>query len=120
MSKVQRYSRGFNGEMTKDPFGAWVLVGDAAEREKATQSELAALREEIERRAADWQALNHEFDNVNKRLADAEQQNAELVGALKEIITRCNAGWSCNAIGLIAEEALEDAALKPTESGASE
>jgi hypothetical protein len=50
----------------------------------AAQSELAALREELERRVADWQALNHEFDNVDKRLADAERRNAELVELLRE------------------------------------
>ena len=56
---------------------------------------------------------------IVQRLTAAEQRNAILTEGLKEIITRCNAGWSCHAIELTAEEALEDA-LKPTESGASE
>jgi chromosome segregation ATPase len=74
------------------------------------------LREELTELEDEFDTLEHSNISLKLSLQAAEQRNAILTAGLKEIITRCNAEWSCHAIELTAEEALEDAALKPTES----
>ena len=94
----------------------YVLESDA-------QSELAALREEVERRAAQWQSLSHEFDNIDKRLADAERRNSEMMSMINEAFERLVCITPRNkpsgALKQQAMDILQGAAIKPIESGAS-
>jgi hypothetical protein len=125
--------------MTKDPFGDWVLTGDAAHHATtismaltAAKSELAALREELEREKSRYDrevlGLNNEGDPIGgdpaggykndnvqlqQRLTAAERRNRTL-----EILLRRASNYG----GLTPEwhDAVQAALAKPTESGASE
>lgn len=110
MSEVQRYTY----EVDDGVFAECVLGEDY----DAAQSELAALREEL----AEYQKIlasyknnyvtNLAYNAVQSSLTAAEQRNAELVVMLRQAwIDECVSAEDCRKI---------DAALKPTESGASE
>jgi chromosome segregation ATPase len=138
MSEVKRYSGSHNDNgHYEDSEGQWVRLDDHQATEAALREELATakrsehnsevaykaaiekqeeLREELTELEDEFDTLEHSNISLKLSLQAAEQRNAILTAGLKEIITRCNAGWSCHAIELTAEEALEDAALKPTES----
>lgn len=122
MSKVTRWSRGFDGGMTKDPFGDWVLAGDAAHRQttasmalNAAQAELSALREEL---AVAKQEIESRIGNevsAIEALTAAEQRNAEHESMLRHFASCADVRQvGTLAMGYVA------ALLKPTESGASE
>lgn len=126
MSKVDRYSRDFEGNMCKDPNGPWVLVGDAAIRAQAVvgkldaaQSELSALREELAVQVMTIQELAGANEDLQQRLKSAEQRNAELVELLRETVPALAlAASSFKAQKPIYAKVKN--ALNPTESGASE
>jgi len=84
--------------------------------------ELAALREELaesKRMVSSLygreQLLKEKLVDCSQALTAAEQRNSELLGILRSI--RLNASPKLFSLGQLA---LVDAALKPTESGASE
>jgi hypothetical protein len=89
----------------------------------AAQSQLAALREELanETERANMNALKarhakQDLNSIQKRLADAERRNFVMYKALSAIRVESDDVDSCQC----AADALADAALKPSESGASE
>lgn len=94
-----------------------VCIGAALAQEYA-QSELAALREELAR----VQKISDNYYSLtveaNQRLADAERRNAELVELLQECVNTVRFGEDFDLP--VTTMARIDAALKPTESGASE
>lgn len=82
----------------------------------AAQSELAALREELGTMTAAAKALRDEWRVDQQRLTAAEQRNAVLVKAATEFMEYAESGWDhFPDVGVNLR-----AALKPTESGASE
>lgn len=80
----------------------------------SAQSELAALREEVAKQGDDYCKRVDEVIDLQQRLTAAEQRNAELIKLLQHFANcadvRQVGTWSMNYV----------AALKPTESGASE
>lgn len=111
-------------QMTETEHGAWVLDIDY----DAAQSELAALREELQRITC---AYRTELDELAARnydmrfkLAAAEQRNAELVELLKTVPFGLHTGsmfidgeCKCRQCEFVRAVGI---AIKPTESGASE
>lgn len=94
----------------------------------AAQSELAALREELDLVNLSFesnfdaaQIARAERDLIQQRLADAERRNSELVELLQEARIY-PLEHACATVHWPAQELVEriDAALQPTESGASE
>lgn len=100
------------------------------------QSQLAALREELERQTDIAHAATVRSNKLEQRLADAERRNAELAGLLHES-KEVHAGFAKDIVAERRYQALPgwmsdaerhmqymtgkiDASLKPTESGASE
>lgn len=85
--------------------------------DSAAQSELAALREELENRTNRVAELAQQRNDLQQRLADAERRNAECIALLRRSTADkgqdLKAWWNDRALIL-------QAALKPTESGASE
>jgi muramoyltetrapeptide carboxypeptidase LdcA involved in peptidoglycan recycling len=78
----------------------------------AAQSELAALREELAEANIEVGSQRHFRESAEQLLTSAEQRNAELVELLRDC--RLRTIWPSDLTARI------DAALKPTESGASE
>lgn len=114
MSEVKMYDG--HGEPCIAQYAYFVKKSDY----DAAQSELAALREEltglqsscaIDRRHLD-RMIDHS-DDLQQRLTAAEQRNAELTGVLRDLVNG-------KGLSLVTIKELIDAALKPTESGASE
>ena len=126
MSEVKRYGR--IGDMVLATKGLLELYPDMTVYVKAsdydaTQSEMAALREELAKsREAAKEELDgvkytrrkfrQERDDLQQRLTAAEQRNAALIELLRDI-------RDLPAGGSIPGSRIDDA-LKPTESGASE
>jgi len=96
----------------------------------AARSELAALREELAEKQALSEVFYQKQRNAEIKLANAERRNAALMKAISDAEYHANQGkvWDdrgCTYTGLqpdAQQEVLEAlwAALKPTESGASE
>lgn len=111
---VTRYSRDFNGNLTIDPNGSWVLAEEARLHAKrlcdVAQSELAALREELNEKGWDemMTRLEDQNDSLRQRLTVAEQRNAELSELLNLVRDDSGEHYSDN----LQERIL--AALKPT------
>ena len=118
MIEVQR----FNVVGYKAEDGCFVNFSDY----KTTQSELAALREELaESGKADHLRqriafLTTEIHKQAERLAAAEQQNAELMALMARVEDHFKF-WSDHAYAEVLHGVIEDyRKIKPTESGASE
>lgn len=140
MSDVKRYTMvGPDWEAAPDATGKWVRASDF----DAAQSELAALREELAKanKSADtylaaWEKCAEFRDASEAKLAAAEQRNANLETDLKvtkqalQSLKGERADSDLRVMDLLARASqcgglTEDwheavAALKPTESGASE
>lgn len=96
----------------------------------AAQSELAALREELVNTRESHESMRADLIATDARLTAAEQRNAVMTKALERITRPHDCGCvpctgSCSskyALEITLEEIREiaGAALKPTESGASE
>lgn len=112
MSEVKRHVTWFPSEIGGDMLENVVRASDYDD----AQSELAALREELDEKGWDEMVTKLEDQNVElrQRLADAEWRNAELVGLLLELR---NTAYTKGGISLAA---YIDPHIKPTESGASE
>lgn len=115
MDEVRRYTATEVRFSTQG--GSFVLEADFVAREAALREELT----EAKNQAVNWR---HTSENLNRQLIAAEQRNAELVELLRQI--RDQAGkhhMSHSALNLKTQMAnihqKLDAALKPTESGAS-
>ena len=95
------------------------------------EAELAALREELARTHATFvNATQVENEKWVKRLADAERRNSDLTKAIGDAEYRADQGkvwngmgWTYTGLHSHGQQKVLDilrAALKPTESGASE
>lgn len=120
---VTRYSRDFEGNLSVDPNGSWVLAADAAMHAKKLTDELAALREELAITNRNLDETVEQGSRLRLRLTAAEQRNAEMSSMLVDVLEWFDDGVSRSD----AEFAfLRDIANylashdKPTESGASE
>lgn len=83
-------------------------------------AQVAALREELAEVRKAVPNSTRELVDLRKSLTAAEQRNAILESGLRDVISKCKESWTQTAIEMFAQEALESAALKPNESGASE
>lgn len=138
MSLVKRFSL-HNGKMHQDPHGPYCLAGDAAEREKtvmtAAQSELAALREELVtskrnehnsevaykaaiEKQEELRDRKNSIVDLQQRLTAAEQRNADTIAKLELAASMMDDDERGNRFAEVCRLAI--AAIKPTESGASE
>ncbi|MBM6442350.1 hypothetical protein JQF37_01740 [Pseudomonas sp. MIL9] len=103
----------------------------------AAQSELAALREELakykggcvdlssqvrelEHKMDYWKGEGKRADEAQQRLTAAEQRNSELIKAIVDTREALGREYWDQYAGLDETRDILDAALKPTESGASE
>lgn len=111
MSEVKRF-RADHRHVVETEFddAQFVLASDY----DAAQAELAALREELETSRAAHQITAQAATSAQKRLTAAEQRNAELERRLKHFANCADV----RQVGAMAMDFV--AALKPTESGASE
>jgi regulator of replication initiation timing len=80
------------------------------------QLELAALREELAEMTDNFNIAVRQKLELSKRLTAAEQRNEELTGLIEEFCQRVE----CGEVRSKQTYAKFKAALKPTESGASE
>jgi hypothetical protein len=122
MSEVEKFNcmlvHGFPCMMPKEN-GLWVQSANFDD----AQSELAALREELaaaKQLASAWKEQERlrgiQAINAGEALTAAEQRNATLVKAATEFMEYAESGWDhFPDVGMNLR-----AALKPTESGASE
>jgi hypothetical protein len=130
---VTRYSRDFDGNLSVDPNGSWVLAADAAMHAKKLTDELAALREELAsvRRGKDNADLalatqTKNKDRYKQRAIAAEQRNADLCGLLVRtlpvvrMVGRQDHLCDYAMAGNIQAEIETTLNPKPTESGAVE
>ena len=108
MSEIKRHVTWFPSEIGGDMLENVVRASDF----DAAQSELAALREDLA-------AIINNRNELKERLTAAEQRNVGLVELLEEVLSEVPHGWGAS----FSESELADrirAAIKPTESGASE
>ncbi|WP_443692049.1 hypothetical protein ACRZ5O_22740 [Pseudomonas protegens] len=92
VKRLQRYSRDFSGNLSKDPNGDWILFGDAAEREGFLAGKIAAQRLRADTAEADLQALRLVFENAEDcELNDAEQKLARVTAERDALQKRLNA-----------------------------
>lgn len=117
MSEAQRYTY----EVDDGVFAECVLGEDY----DAGQSELAALREELEQANGALSIANETIGKFADSLTAAEQRNAELVELLRDVSKQAgdhhasHQSWNLKTQLANIHQKI-DAALKPTESGASE
>lgn len=92
-------------------------VAGLPEELSAAQSELAALREELAKTRESHESMRADLIATDERLTAAEQRNAECIALLRRSTSAdgqdVKTWWNDRALIL-------QAALKPTESGASE
>lgn len=117
MDGVKRYHLYLTG-VRECELGDYVLHSDALAREAALREGLAASRKNTEFAQESMQIFADEADKLQQRLTAAEQRSAELEVLLMntaEVLRSGNGyGWEEAQADII------DAALKPTESGASD
>lgn len=118
MSEVRKYKA--IGDMTprsRVGGGEWVRLEDY----DTALSQLAALREELLRLEEEYDTLEHSNITIKQCLTAAEQRNANLTALLQRVVDSSVLSFEQDAPEEL--ESLEVdicAALKPTESGASE
>jgi hypothetical protein len=95
-------------------FGSWKRT---EEERDAAQSELVTLREELETAKS---VMAHDYEQLQQRLTAAEQRNVELVGLLQGWLDLFPYRGTFQDGPLAKMKGHTRAALKPTESGASE
>lgn len=125
MSDLKRYRCTGPEELVETSSPNGLVLGSNYD---AAQSELSALREELASQVMTIQELAGANDDLQQRLAAAEQRNSELVEllskaklAVDDVAENCEdqTDWStANSMHSLSERI--DAAIKPTESGASE
>lgn len=124
LSALREENERLKSESFEELYNAAIDERDALQEELAKEKRnTAALREKVSVLTDKW---SHEknlktkahgrFNAVSKRLTAAEQRNAVLTKALTTIRENSEDIGACEC----AADALADAALKPTESGASE
>jgi hypothetical protein len=103
----------FRAYLAADPMATYWSTWQ--ERARSEQSELAALREELDTMTAAAKALRDEWRVDQERLAAAEQRNVRLIRLLKHFASLADV----RQVGTLAMDAAAELS-KPTESGASE
>jgi hypothetical protein len=113
MSEVKRYCPSMDSQELYD---LQSLVVDSRDYDAALARE-AALREELATAKA---VMAHDYELMQQRLTAAEQRNAELIGLLQGWLDLFPYRGTFQDGPLAKMKGHTRAALKPTESGASE
>ncbi len=72
-----------------------VMIKDILSQRDTALSQLAALREELDRVSQSWHGMKQQNDDIKQRLADADRRNSAMVSLLHRALAVIrDEGWN--------------------------